>query len=72
MMECYMKLANVIGSPDLHLFRGIVLSKNGVRLRAQGDLCYTRMCELLLEKLAQVGLRSGGTTAAANAGVPDC
>lgn len=81
MMERYTKLANVTGSPDLHLFRGIVRSKNGVRLRAQGGLSYTRMRELLLEKLAQVGLdpknyglhslRSGGATAAANAGVPD-
>ena len=81
MAERYMKLADIRGSPDLNLFRGIVRTKNGVKLRAQGGLSYTRMRELLLEKLTHVGLdpksyglhslRSGGATAAANAGVPD-
>ena len=68
------------GSPDLHLFRAIVRTKNGIQLCKQG-LSYTRMRELLREKLTDVGLdankfglhslRSGGATAAANAGVPD-
>ena len=31
MMERYTKLANITGSPDLHLFCGIVSSENGVR-----------------------------------------
>ena len=76
-----MKLAKISGSQDLHLFRAIVHTKNGIQLRKQGGLSYTRMRELLREKLAQVGLdpnnfglhclRSGGATAAANAGVPD-
>ena len=62
MTEHYVKLA-------------IVRPKNGVRLHAQGGLSYTRMHELPLEKLAQVGLdpksyrfhslRSGGATVAA-------
>ena len=79
--ERYIELAKIDGSPDLHLFRAIVRSKNGVKLRSHGGLSYTRMRELLLEKLSEVGLdpkkyglhslRSGGATAAANAGVPD-
>ena len=81
MAERYVKLAGIAGSPDLHLFRGIVRTKNGVKLHAQGRLSYTWMRELLLEKLAHVGLdpkcyglhslKSGGATAAASAGVPD-
>ena len=80
-VERYIKLADISGSPDLHFFRGISRSKNGVKLRRQGSLSYTRMRELLLEKLSQLGLdpknfglhslRSGGASAAANAGVPD-
>ena len=81
MAECYLKPANIGGSLDLNLFRDIIHTKNGVKLRAQGRLSYTQMRELLLEKLAHLGLdpkcyglhslRSGGATAAANAGVPD-
>ena len=51
---------------------------HGVKLRNKGGLSYTRMRELVLEKLAEIGedpkkfglhsLRSGGATAAANAG----
>ena len=80
-VERHVKLADISGNPDLHFFRGISRSKNGVKLRRQGSLSYTRMRELLLEKLSQVGLdpknfglhslRSGGASAAANAGVPD-
>ena len=43
------------------------------------SLCYTQDRELVLEKLTLLGLdkslhslRSGGASAAANAGVPDC
>ena len=81
MVQRYIKLADITASPDLHLFRGIIRTKNGVKLRPKGSLSYTRMRELLLEKLAQVGLdpkdyglhslRAGGASAAANAGVPD-
>ena len=69
------------GTSKLHLFRGIVHSKKGDHLRASGSLSYTRMRELLLGKLCQLGfdakqfelhsLRAGGATAAANAGVAD-
>ena len=81
MMERYIKMGDISGAQDLFLFRGIVRTKNGVKLRKQGGLSYSRMRELLLEKLEAVGLdpklfslhslRSGGATAAANAGVPD-
>ena len=82
-LEHYMSLGdiNINGNGDLHLFRGITRSKYGVKLRNKGGLSYTRMRELVLEKLAEIGedpkkfglhsLRSGGATAAANAGVPD-
>lgn len=81
MLERYFALAGLEHSSKLPLFRGVVHSKNGVRLRASGSLSYTRMRELLLGKLSQLGfdakqfglhsLRAGGATAAANAGVAD-
>ena len=50
-------------------------------MRSQGSLSYTRLRELFLQKLTSLGfdakqfglhsLRSGGATAAAQAGVPD-
>ena len=66
---------------DKCLFRGIVHTKSGDKLRASGGLSYTRVRELVLEKLVAIGLnkrqfgvhrlRSGGASAAAQAGVPD-
>ena len=63
------------------IFRGIVSTKSGERLRTSGGLSYTRTRELVLEKLAEIGLdkskyglhslRAGGASAAANAGIPD-
>ena len=63
------------------LFRGIVSAKDGERLWANGGLSYSRLRELLLAKITQMGwdpklfgmhsLRAGGATAAANAGIPD-
>ena len=69
-------------APTYQLFRGIVHTKAGERLRATGSLSYTRVLrELFLAKLTSLGfdakqfglhsLRSGGASAAANAGVPD-
>ena len=65
----------------LHLFRGIVVTKSEERLCSQGSLSYTCLRELFLGKLSELGfdpkqfglhsLRSGGTSATANAGVPD-
>ena len=82
MLERYMVAAGISPSSKLKLFRGIVNStKNGERLRQSGSLSYTRMREILLKKLDELGydksqfslhsLRAGGATAAANAGVPD-
>ena len=58
-----------------------MVTRNGQRLRSHGSLSYTRVRELFLNKLAELGfdpkqfglhsLRSGGATAAANSGVPD-
>ena len=81
MLERYYTMAALSTQSKLHLFRGIVVTKNGERLRSQGSLSYTRLRELFLSKLSQLGfdpkqfglhsLRSGGASAAANAGVPD-
>ena len=81
MLSRYMAAAAITGDPDKHLFRGLVSTKNGSQLRPSGSLSYTRVRELVLEKLSLLGLdkskfglhslRSGGASAAANAGVPD-
>ena len=81
MLERYVAAAGITLSSPLRLFRGIVSTKRGERLRAAGSLGYARMRELLLTKLEQLGydkrqfslhsLRAGGASAAANAGVPD-
>lgn len=81
MAERYIAMAKVSLDSDLCLFRGIIHTKAGERLRASGSLSYTRMRELFLAKLTSLGfnakqfglhsLRSGGASAAANAGVPD-
>ena len=57
------------------------LNRGIYRLRKSGSLSYTRLRELVLDKLESIGLdkrkfgvhslRAGGATAAANAGVPD-
>eukprot|EP00731_Ephydatia_muelleri_P008282 Em0004g620a len=61
------------------LFRGIVQTKGREHLRKNGGLSYTRLRELLLDKLSELGfdptlfgmhsLRAGGAIAAANTGV---
>ena len=73
MFNRYFKLAQMQGDADKHLFRGLVKTKEGHCLRST---------ELLLEVLKEIGLdpkefgvhslRSGGGTAVAYAGVPDC
>ena len=81
MMEWYIQAAGISLASKLRLFRAITSTKKGECLRAGGSLSYTRMRELLLKKLTDLGydkscfslhsLRAGGATAAANAGVPD-
>ena len=76
-----MKLDEIKGDPDKLVFRGLSSTKQGYRLRDSGGISFTRSHELVLEKLKAIGLdakqfgmhslRSGGTSAAANAGVPD-
>ena len=56
-------------------------TSKGEKLHKSGGLSYTRLRELLLAKIRQLGwdpavfgmhsLRAGGATAAANAGIPD-
>ena len=80
-MERYFHLADIKGDADKHLFRGLSRTKEGYRLRSSGGISYTRVRELVLEKIAAIGLdpkqfglhslRAGGASAAANAGVPD-
>ena len=81
MLERYVKMADIQGDMHKHLFRGLVVTKAGAKLRTTGGLSYTRVRELVLEKLTKIGLdaskfglhslRAGGASAAANAGIPD-
>ena len=69
------------GDSDSFLFRGIIQTKNGSKLRSKVGLSYTAVREAVLAKLEAIGLdrreyglhslRAGGATSAANAGVPD-
>ena len=79
MMERYFRMGEVDHSSLAKLFRGIVQNKGGERLHKNGGLSYTRLRELLLDKLSELGfdptlfgmhsLRAGGAIAAANTGV---
>ena len=81
MLRRYFRLGDIQGDADRLLFRGLTSRKQGYSLRPSGGLSYTRVRELVLENLQQLGfdpkqfglhsLRSGGASAAANAGVPD-
>ena len=81
MTDRYFALAGLSHSSKLRLFRSIVHAKSGDWLRSAGSLSYTRMRELLLQKISQLefnpklfglhSLRADGATAAANAGVVD-
>ena len=81
MLERYFAMASLSQQSKLCLFRGIVVSKSEERPRSQRSLSYTRLRELFLCKLSELGfdakqfglhsLRSGSAAAAAQAGVPD-
>ena len=81
MLERYFAAAGLHITSKEKLFRGIVHKKSGECLRTSGGLSYTRMRELFLKRIAELGydskrfglhsLRAGGASAAANAGVPD-
>ena len=80
MIEHYINRANINLSSEQFLFRPIVNAKTP-RLRDNGKLSYSRLSELLKEKLTNLGfravefsphsLRAGGATKAAEMGVPD-
>lgn len=80
-LEEYYELAELSQVSTQKLFRGIIKSPNGEKLRQGGSLSYTRIRELLLEKLQEMGhdpvlygthsFRSGGATIAANSGIED-
>ena len=82
MLERYVRMSAItLGESDGFLFRGIVQTKMGSKLRDKGGLSYTTVREAVLERLEAIGLdkklyglhslRAGGASAAANAGVPD-
>ena len=80
-MERYFHRGELESTHKGFVFRGVTPTKTGERLRKTGGLSYTRLRELLLSKISQLGydptlfsmhsLRAGGATAAANAGVED-
>ena len=51
-----MKMAGVGKDADKFLFRGLLHTKDGARLQPTGSLSYTRVRELVLEKLSAIGL----------------
>jgi hypothetical protein len=81
MMEKYFFMGGLCTHDQGKVFRAVDSTKNGQRLRKSGGISYTRLRELLLEKIEQLGmdpkafgmhsLRAGGATAAARAGVAD-
>ena len=80
-LEQYCKLAGIDSGSTERLFRAISHTRNGEKLRNSGSLSYSRVRELLLDKLQSLGyerslfgthsFRAGGATLAANQGVPD-
>jgi len=81
MLERYLTAAGIRLGSAAFLFRGIVKTKNGEGQRDSGPLSYTTVSEQFRSKLIDLGyetkefglhsLRSGGTSAAAKAGVLD-
>ena len=81
MMERYFHMGKLDRRSHGMLFRAIVWTKEGESLRKAGGLSYSRLRELLLDKIAKFGfdpalfgmhsLHARGATAAANAGVQD-
>ena len=77
----YMSQAGIAPSDSQAIFRPIVRTKLGEKLRNSGRLTYSRLRECFKEKLKALGfpveqyglhsLRAGGATAAANNGVSD-
>ena len=80
-MQRYFSMGQLVHESQDFIFSGIMHTKSGECLRKGGRFSYSRLRELLLEKISSLGmdpklfrmhsLRAGGATAAANAGVPD-
>ena len=78
--ERYLNKVGMTTRDQRFIFRAILKTKHGERLRNDGQISYS--CMRSLKKMAQLGfpaqdfslhsLRAGGATAAANAKVPDC
>ena len=81
MLERYMSRTESNPTSELFLFRGIMKTKEGERLRPSGSLSYSTMRDLFHKKLVDLGhspagfglhsFRAGGASAAAKAGIPD-
>ena len=82
-LERYLKLANISENSNDYIFRSICYCKSSdtYKLRNTGHISYTRSREILLSALDSIAidksklclhsLRSGGTSAAAEAGIVD-
>ena len=82
-LESYLSQAGIVLSDNRPIFRPIVKSRLGEKLRGTVRLTYTRLHECFKEKLKALAigfpaeqfglhsLRAGGATAAANNGVLD-
>ena len=56
MMEKYFFMGGLCTHDQGKVFRAIDSTKNGQRLRKSGGISYTRLRELLLEKIEQLGM----------------
>ena len=80
-LQKYMAFAGIRPEDTCLIFRPVVKTKHGEKLRESGSLSYTTLRECFKEKLESLGfpaesyglhsLRAGGATAATNGGVPD-
>ena len=81
MLQQYCTRAALDRASQNFMFQGIVRTKNSEQLKTSGHISYTRVRELILQRLAKLGydaakfsirsFRAGRATADANAGVPD-
>ena len=81
MMQRYFFMGHLVHDSQDYLFRGIMHTRSGDCSQKEGSLSYSRLTELLLEKISSLGMdpklfgmhspRAGGATASANAGVHD-
>lgn len=80
-LQHYFSSAKIKDDSNDFIFRSIIRTKSGYKLHKKKQMSYTRAREVLLKNLEIMGLpksrfglhslRSGGATAAGNAGVPD-